>query len=951
MVVLTHHPADGLVYNRNNMNADARQPTWLVTFSTILGLVLVPTGLMIAHRPGLLGINPRSLLNPPIVHNGAEIFTGLALMALGSLVLALVCRSPVPRMSTTLPSPRPRMDVAAAALILAGLALTAALWWNLDAGRYPWWNALLFLLALALVGVGLNRLDRPISWRSPFDWVDAGIAVACAAVSAAINTIGLVRWQFAWIGDEVAFFRTAQDILEGWNHNPFHLTGVYEAHPVADTVYQAVAMRLFGSDAWGWRFGEVLVLAAVAALIYLLGTLLFDRLAGVTAAVVVGVSHYLMAFTRIAYNNLHALFWSTLAVVMIALAWRTRRVIFTWGAGCAVGLCVYTFTPALFVGPTLAVLLGIPFLRRPSRRQAAAGALLIVAFTVVVIPGLISTPPSEVVEVVQRESKREFSSADPTSTFVYSLTRSFVSLFVNFEWHHHYVAEAVLDPISAVLFAIGLTGAVLGIRRRGERTVLLWFGIGLLLLALTTYLQEPHLTRLLYLLPPAALIAGLGARTVWRAITHVLRWPWWIGCVALVSITAGIPPVNAYILHIHGPRHLRIEPEALAVKALMDHPDDTIVFVYHERNENLELLLRCYPELAERAVVMAQDELEFPPPPSGHLLRIPLVWTCQEDLFESLRESLAGSHRIEEIRGPSGETTAWIFHPEDGGPLMSRPGCFTDMGLELELEVGRRGRDRPRDLAADSAFRIYVAVQGENRIHVYSPDGRLLDRWGPTGGPDSAFAEPSAVVIDSKDSLWILDTLAGQVFHADTDGEPLEGSLPSVGYVPRGLGLAPNDDLLVALTGHGEVQRYDRSGKVVFSLPGSSGVELSEPADVVMTPDGGWFVLAARDHTVWRFDPDGRPVTHWKTRSNVAAADSGRLAYHPSGHLLVTEPTNDLTGHVTIFDLDGGICGRWSFPGIAQPVGIDVDRHGRVLIAFPESCLIRVYRPGAVRQH
>ena len=92
------------------------------------------------------------------------------------------------------------------------------------------------------------------------------------------------------------------------------------------------------------------------------------------------------------------------------------------------------------------------------------------------------------------------------------------------------MASAILDPISASLFAIGLACAVLGLRRRGQRTVLLWFGLGLLLLAATTYLQEPHLTRMLYLLPAAALLAGLGARTIYHSLTGVLRWPRWIGC-------------------------------------------------------------------------------------------------------------------------------------------------------------------------------------------------------------------------------------------------------------------------------------------------------------------------------------------------------------------------------------------------------------------------------------
>ena len=109
----------------------------------------------------------------------------------------LVCQTPAPRMSTTLPSPRSRKDFAAGAFHLRWPRPHVVLWMILDAGRYQWWNGLLFLLALALVGVGLNRLDRPLSWRSPIDRADVGIAAVCAAVSAAVNTIGLVRWQFA----------------------------------------------------------------------------------------------------------------------------------------------------------------------------------------------------------------------------------------------------------------------------------------------------------------------------------------------------------------------------------------------------------------------------------------------------------------------------------------------------------------------------------------------------------------------------------------------------------------------------------------------------------------------------------------------------------------------------------------------------------------------------------
>ena len=260
--------------------------------------------------------------------------------------------------------------------------------------------------------------------------------------------------------------------------------------------------------------------------------------------------------------------------------------------------------------------------------------------------------------------------------------------------------------------------------------------------------------------------------------------------------------------------------------------------------------MKCYPQLADRAVVMAIDKLEIPPPPSGHLLQIPLIWTSQEHILRSLLESLGSTHRLEADHGLSGEATAWIFIPTMGA--RPRPGAAVSRHAPgARVRGGSEGHDRPWDLAADSAGRIFAVVQGEDQIHVYSPEGRLLDSWGPTGDLDSVFAEPSAVVIDSRDSLWVLDTLAGKVFHASATGEPLPGSMEGVGYTPRGLGLAPNDDLLLAMTGDGEVRRVDGSGRTVFTLPGSSGVKLAEPTDVVMTPEGDWFILAARNPTVW----------------------------------------------------------------------------------------------------
>lgn len=645
-------------------NPAAQQSPRRVRLALILALASVPAGLFVALHPSLIRIDGPSIIAPPIVQQEPGIFTGLALMAAGALLLAWLTRAPGPRMSTTLPIPRPRWGLTAPAAMLVGLASGAVLWTNLAAERFPWWNGLLFVILIVSPAFALNRWDRARSSRCPFEALDFAFAAGFAAVSAAVNCIGLVRWNFSFIGDEGAFFFHARSLAEGEVVNPFDLTWVYQTHPALDSFYQAQALRLFGADVWGWRVGEVLMVAAVAAMVCLLGTLLFDRLTGVAAAVVVGASHYLFAFTRIGYNNLHALFWSTLAVLMIALAWRTRRAVFTWLAGCVVGMCLYTFFVAVLIGPILAVLLGLGFFRRPSGKQAAAGLLLVVGFVVVVLPGLISTPPSELEEIIQRESIREHSAADPLGTFIYSSTRSFVSFFVNPEWHNHYVGTAVLDPLSSVLLAVGLGGAVLGVRRRGERTLLVWFGLGLVLLARTAYLPTPQLTRLLFLMPPAALLAGLGARTAYRAITGGIGWPRWVGCTVLSVVLIGIFPLNAAILHRLSPARIWLDPTALAFKAAMDHPDDTVVFTYAERNQNLALMLECYPDIDARVAVIGLDELQIPPPASSGSTRPPIYWTCQREVFRVLYEALGDRYRVELDSTPAGEPTAWLFVPE-----------------------------------------------------------------------------------------------------------------------------------------------------------------------------------------------------------------------------------------------------------------------------------------------
>jgi streptogramin lyase len=450
-------------------------------------------------------------------------------------------------------------------------------------------------------------------------------------------------------------------------------------------------------------------------------------------------------------------------------------------------------------------------------------------------------------------------------------------------------------------------------------------------------------------------MAGLGGATLHQVLARRLSACRWIACLIVLATVAAIPVANAVLLHRVGPRHTRRPVEALAVRALQHHPGQTIVFLDETKNQNLQALLETYENFGGRFLVAGRDELEVPPPPCGHRLQVPLLWTADQNTAEILQRQLGSTHRmgVERDPQPDASVRAWLFTPATGGAETAPRACFADAALDLEIAVGGDPTDQPWDVAADSSGNVFVAVRGANQIHAFSSDGRLRSTFGPGGSPDDRFGELSAVVVDSRDSLWVLDSAAEKVFRFNAEGEPMSVEISAVGYTPRGLGLAPNDDLLVAVTGSGEVRRYHPDGELVASIATTNDrvIELREPTDAAVTPDGELFVLDAGRQTVWRLAADGHPVTSWHVEAGVTAASSGGLAYHPTGHVLVTEPSSLSFGEVSFFHLDGTACARWTIPGVSAPLGIDVDRVGRVLLAFPESKIVRVYSFGTARRH
>ncbi len=643
----------------------------------LLGLAFIGLGISVMQVQNRVRFFPGFLqaLLAPYVNNCQDVFTGMALLIVGLLLAGVAARHGPLRIDLKpyLPVPTFQRDTfAVASAVLASLAATV-LFWRLGHHRHSAWDASLLLLALSLFAFVVHRLDRtpqrPILRLTRWDWI---VAFSLATCSGLLNSIDLTKWTFAFVGDEISFFDAARDYANGAALDVFNLSKVYDTHPALDSIIQGLLMRLTGQvNVWGWRFSEVLVLSFTVILVYLIGLTLFGRTTALVAGALIGCSHYLMAFTRIAYNNTHMLFYSTLLMLMLALAWRTQRLVFVFLTGLAAGLCLYTFQGAMVVWLPLTLLLLINFLKKPSWAQAIAHALMLAAFLLTVAPGLLTTPLGHVIHVAIENSHREAAAVHPWLVARMGTVRSLLFWWVNHQWFHHYVGGPGVDRVTGMFFAAGIGIALFRLRRLAERTVLVWFLSGLLAIAATNYLPEPSITRLLFLMPPIALLAANSVATLETMLQGMVTLPTKVSRFAILSpLLAVVICLNADQLFVISPTHVAATPQTMAMKAVQEHPRYTVVEVGRVPDQTMAELFSLYPWLSSRYRFLAVSQLDTLRK-EGSAVHPPIVLVSQgnQDLVRQIAAELPPHYKLVTDRDPARTVSTSLFLPD----LRARP--------------------------------------------------------------------------------------------------------------------------------------------------------------------------------------------------------------------------------------------------------------------------------------
>jgi hypothetical protein len=275
------------------------------------------------------------------------------------------------------------------------------------------------------------------------------------------------------------------------------------------------------------------------------------RRTALIAALFLAISHYIMSFGKIGYNNLQALFAEALVLATAAWAVRTRRPLAFALLGAGIGFCFYVYPAALYVVP-LPLLLLLFYLPPVSRAALGRWTMMMGSALILIIPLLVQSGYWEAKiagtiffnPVITQTTQGAASHI--VRNFVYA---AFSHLYTPHETH--FVVVSYIDPLTAAFTWVGLACFLrLARRERFAAFSLISFAVLLFLAGASHDREFPSATRMFLLLPWYALFAAAGLTWLVAELRSVgLMHGRGSGLVALVfSVAIGLNLYQAYPL-------------------------------------------------------------------------------------------------------------------------------------------------------------------------------------------------------------------------------------------------------------------------------------------------------------------------------------------------------------------------------------------------------------------
>jgi hypothetical protein len=887
---------------------------------------------------------------------------GIAGLALGALLAALGLRRWAAPYDASRDRPRGLPHLSRRrlgwTLIAASLAANAALCYHVltfveaGPGRDPatvaFWlmyvRPIAYALVLALGASGCALLAyRHAGPRLPFDVWDALWILATMALYVGFTAPFLEDARWSVVGDEYAFLSVAYELASGRPFDPFWQAGVYGVFPLVSSFIQALTMRLFGFDIFGWKMGCVVMGALVVPPTYLAARWAFDRSVACVAAGVIATSHYLWAYGHTGHNNIDGIFPIAMTSLLVLVALMRPSPLAWWLAGAAAGSSFYFFTAARVSG----LLLGLAMLARGPRKLFGGLAPALLGCLTVLAPFVARNQTDTITKMLQ-ESATTKASAGQALWEALGLTGLSALAFHWSTAHGLYISLGLLDPISAALSALGIGLALMRFGDWRRRTLIAWYLVVLLITGGLARHSDISVPRLLMAMPTLAILIGDAVSALIRLLGDGLgeRSRRALAVAVPLLLTATLAGANAHRFFVVTPGRNPLPPESLWLAGAY-HPEcraaGTVpVVVGHGRGGPLWFAVTSYDP--QRYIPLLVDAAEFARAPAY------LDWPCivligsREPATERIVATVKRKNpSVRTLVIPDGTGTrdaVVLLQANVPDPVMATlpvaPG-----GLLIAVQ-----RTDPRrfgapgaiheavGLAAGPGGRMFAVDRPGQRVAEFAADGSFVANWG---GPGSLVA-PAAAAADER-GLLVVDAEGRRVVEFDRDRRrlrALDWSALGLG-LPRAIAIAADGRVLVADEGQAALHVFDRdlrpTGKLLEIATERDRAQPFRPTDVAVGPDGS---VVAYDGTtvgrVRRYDRQGALAASFDVRVR-----EGRVAVAPDGSLWVGGPGGEGLRHL---GPDGERLGEYRAnqfvggTGEGGVTGLTADERGLIRVAW-----------------
>lgn len=190
----------------------------------------------------------------------------------------------------------------------------------------------------------------------------------------------------------------------------------------------------------------------------------------------------------------------------------------------------------------------------------------------------------------------------------------------------------------------------------------------------------------------------------------------------------------------------------------------------------------------------------------------------------------------------------------------------------------------PEGFALGERNEVFIADTCNQRVQVFSLQGRYQRAWGRWGSGEGEFNRPGAIAVFGE-RVYVADTGNDRVQEFDTQGKWRAtlggfGAAPGRMNRPAAVDVSDSGELFVADRGNHRIQRFSSAGELLGQwgeygyVPGL----LADPTDVFAW-QADVFVADLRNHRVQVFDPAGRLRQQWGLHAILPRQGEGYLHY------------------------------------------------------------------------